>query len=279
MANTRVHGDTGEIALAQQLVQLVGTKSALHKDDDLVELEVVQELVQLTVLLLLAELDIVLLQTVESELGIIVNVYLERVPHELLADGTDLLGKGGAEHHDLLVGRSRTENFLDVAAHVWQAKKTKLEWIPSIKNSSLQLTNLVEHLVTLIKNKSLDVAQGQLLVANQRIQATGSGDNDVGISLLVGQYLHILLDGGTSVEDCSLDIGQIFRETRILVLDLVSQLTSVAHDEDGALARNGLQLVQSGQDEDRSLTKTRLGLAENVDIQNRSRDANLLDCG
>jgi hypothetical protein len=52
----------------------------------------------------------------------------------------------------------------------------------------------------------------------------------------------------------------------------------VAHHEDRALARNGLQLVEGGQDEDRGLTETGLGLAENVDIEDCSRDANLLDC-
>jgi hypothetical protein len=53
----------------------------------------------------------------------------------------------------------------------------------------------------------------------------------------------------------------------------------VAHDEDGALARDWLQLVESGQDEDRGLSKTGLGLAENIDVEDCGRDAVLLDCG
>lgn len=113
-----MNSDTGEVALAEQLVQLVSAESALDEDNDLVELKVVQKLVQLAVLLLLAELDVVLLQTVEGELGVVINVDLQRVTHELLADGADLLGQGSAEHHNLLVGGGGTEDLLDIAAHV-----------------------------------------------------------------------------------------------------------------------------------------------------------------
>lgn len=118
LADTGVHRNTGKVALSQKLVQLVGTLSALHEDDDLVELQVVQQIIELAVLLLLVQFNVVLLQTVEGELGVIVNVDLERVAHEFLADGSNLLGEGGAEHHDLLVGGSSTENLLNVAAHV-----------------------------------------------------------------------------------------------------------------------------------------------------------------
>lgn len=37
LGDTGVHSNTGEFALVQQLVQLVGTESALDEDDDLVE--------------------------------------------------------------------------------------------------------------------------------------------------------------------------------------------------------------------------------------------------
>jgi hypothetical protein len=140
-------------------------------------------------------------------------------------------------------------------------------------------TDLVKHLVTLIENESLDVAKGQLLVTDERVETTGGGDDDVGVRLLAGQGLHVLLDRGTTVEDSSLDVGQVLGETGVLVLDLVGELTGVAHDQDLAFARDGLQLVKSGEDEDSGLTKTGLGLAKNIDVQDSSRDANLLDCG
>jgi hypothetical protein len=113
-----VDSDTGEVALAEQSVKLIGTLGALNKDNDLVKLKVVQELIQLAVLLLLAQLDVILLQTVKGELGVVIHVNLKRVAHELLANGTDLLRQGGTEHHNLLVGGGGTEDLLDITAHV-----------------------------------------------------------------------------------------------------------------------------------------------------------------
>lgn len=120
LADTRVHRNTGEVTLAQELVQFICSESALHKDNNLVELKVVQEFVQLPVLLRFAELDVVLLKTVEGELGVVIHVDLERVPHELLANGSDVLRESGAKHHNLLVGGSSTEDLLNVAAHVYK---------------------------------------------------------------------------------------------------------------------------------------------------------------
>jgi len=113
-----VNANTGEVALDQQLVELVGALDRLDKDADLVELEGVQKVVQLAVLLALGDSDKVLLKTVEGQLGLVIDVNLERVLHELLADETDLLVQGGREHHDLLVVGSLTENTLDITAHV-----------------------------------------------------------------------------------------------------------------------------------------------------------------
>ena len=45
------------------------------------------------------------------------------VLHELLADGPDVLGQGGREHHDLLLVRGGPEDLLDVAAHVCKEKE------------------------------------------------------------------------------------------------------------------------------------------------------------
>ena len=45
--------------------------------------------------------------------------------HELLADGSDVLAEGGAEHHDLLLVRRRTEDLLHVASHVWKENKSE----------------------------------------------------------------------------------------------------------------------------------------------------------
>lgn len=111
-------GNTGEVALPEKLVQLVGSLRTLDEDDNLVELKIVQKFVQLPVLLRLAQLNIVLLEAVQRQLGVIVDVNLERVPHKDLANGPDLLGERGAKHHDLFIRRGCSENFLDIASHV-----------------------------------------------------------------------------------------------------------------------------------------------------------------
>lgn len=68
-----------EIALAQQLVQLLGTTYTVDEYDDLIELERIQQIVQLTVLSRLGQLDVVLLQAVQSQLTLIVHVDLSRL--------------------------------------------------------------------------------------------------------------------------------------------------------------------------------------------------------
>ena len=119
LADARMDRNRGEVALAEKLVKLGSTNSALDEDDDLVELKLVEKLVQFTVLLALLEVDIVLLETVQSQLGVFVDVVLSWVLHELAADGLDLIRQCGTEHHDLLLLRSRTEDLLDVASHIF----------------------------------------------------------------------------------------------------------------------------------------------------------------
>ena len=119
LTDTRVDGNGREVTLAQKLVEFCRSDCALDEDDNLVELEFIEQLVEFAILLLFVELDVVLLQTVESKLGLIINVNFERVLHELLADRADLLGECGAEHHDLLLCRGSAEDLLNVAAHVY----------------------------------------------------------------------------------------------------------------------------------------------------------------
>ena len=115
--------DGGEVALPQKLVKLGGAQGRLDKDDDLVELQFVKKLVELPVLLALLHLGVVLLETMKSELRILIDIVLRGVLHELLADGLDFIGERSAEHHDLfLLGRG-TEDFLHVAAHICIARE------------------------------------------------------------------------------------------------------------------------------------------------------------
>lgn len=116
-----------------------------------------------------------------------------------------------------------------------------------------------------------------MLVADQSVQATRGRNDDMRMLVLVLQNLNVLLHRGASVEDRSLDIGHVFAETGVLVLDLVCQFTGMAHNQDGGLARNRLHLLESRKDEDGGLSKTRLGLAENIGTEDRLRDADLLN--
>lgn len=94
------------------------------------------------------------------------------------------------------------------------------------------LTNLVKHFVAFIENEVLDVSERKGLVADQSVKSTRSTNDDVRVLLLVLQELEILGHRRTTVEDGGLDLGEVLAESGVLVLDLVCQLSSVAHDED-----------------------------------------------
>lgn len=256
LGNTRVHRGTGESVSIEDLRQAVSSGGRLDEYDNLVELEVVEQVAELSVLGLLLNVDIVLLETVQGQLSFVVHKNLQRRRHELLADGSDLLGQGGGKHHHLLLSGGHSENLLDISSHI----------------------NLVEDLVTLIDDKGLDVAESQVLVSDQGVQSAGGSDNDVGGGLLVLDQLNVLLDGGTSIEDGGLDVGQVLGESGVLVHDLVGQLSGVTQNDNGALAGHGLQLLQGGENENGGLTHTGLGLTENVSSKNGLGDTHLLDC-
>lgn len=110
--------DGREVALAEKLVQLGSADSALDEDDDLVELKIVEKLIQLSVLLALLQLDVVLLETVESELGVFVDIVLSGILHEFAADGLDVFGKRGGKHHNLLLLGGSAEDILHVGTHI-----------------------------------------------------------------------------------------------------------------------------------------------------------------
>lgn len=77
LGHSRVDADGGKVALYQQLVQLLGSHHRLDKDADLVKLKSIQQVNQLAILFILTQLDIVLLQAVQRQLGLIVNVNLQ----------------------------------------------------------------------------------------------------------------------------------------------------------------------------------------------------------
>lgn len=137
---------------------------------------------------------------------------------------------------------------------------------------------MIQHLVAFIKDESLDIAQGQIFVANKRIQTTWSADDDVGERFLVLEQFDIFLNWCATVEHCGFDFWEVFAEASIFVLDLVCKFSCMAHNQNRGLTRDGFKLMKGGQDEDRRLTKTGLGLTENVDTEKGLWDTFLLDC-
>ena len=113
-----MHCNTREVAFPEKLVELSRAKSALHENDDLVEFQGIEEVVQLSVLLAFAELDVVLLKTVKSKLSLIVHIDFQGILHELLADRSNLLRQSSAEHHNLLLSWGGAEDVLYIAAHI-----------------------------------------------------------------------------------------------------------------------------------------------------------------
>mmetsp|Transcript_5810 Transcript_5810/g.12664 ORF Transcript_5810/g.12664 Transcript_5810/m.12664 type:complete len:340 (+) Transcript_5810:682-1701(+) len=246
--------DRREVALLKQLVELDGALNRLYEDNHLVELERIEQLVELAVLLVLGQLDVVLLEAVQGELGI-VHVDLHRVLHELLADDAHLWAKSGREHHHLLLMRGRLEDLLHVLAHV----------------------ELLEHLVALVEDEVLDVLGDEVLVPHHLQHTSRRADDNVRRFVL--QDALVLSDRHATVEDGRLDVGQVSLETVELVVDLVGQLARVAEHKGANLRLLGLELMQAGEHEDGRLTHSRLGLAEDVHAEDRLRDALVLHLG
>jgi hypothetical protein len=145
LVHASVDIDGWKVLVLEELVQSDASLNRFDKDDDLVEFEGVQEVEQLSVLFLFLEVDKVLSETVKGELGVVVNVDLHWVVHEFLADWSDFFGEGSGEHHDLFLVWGRPENILHISSHI----------------------KSFQHLVTLVKNKMLDVLQAEFFSSDK----------------------------------------------------------------------------------------------------------------
>ena len=94
----------------------------------------------------------------------------------------------------------------------------------------IRLTQLLQHLVTLIQNKVFQILQTQLLALDQGKDAARSSNNNVRTVVL--QHLLVLGDGHASEEDSNLDVLEELAEPLILLADLESELSGVTHDQD-----------------------------------------------
>jgi hypothetical protein len=140
------------------------------------------------------------------------------------------------------------------------------------------LTDLIQHLVTLIKDENLDTTKTQVLVSYELVHTTGRCDDDMWVSILVLENLGIFYNGGSTVEDRGLHVRHILAEPSVFVLDLIRKFAGVTHDKDGGFASYRLHLLKGGEDEDSGLTKTRFSLAEDIGTEDSLRNGQLLDC-
>lgn len=200
LGEVTVHGLGGEGLLVEDLSQLDGVGNSLNEDDHLVEVQGVNQVSQLSVLLVLVELHVVLLESVESEFALVLNEHFRRVAHELLASLLDVAGEGGSEHHNLLVVRGLLENVLDVASHVHGVS--------------------TEESIALVEHKHLEVAEVHLLLSDESKDTAGGSNNDVRRSGSLEEF-DVVLDGLATVDDISADVLHVLGEALKLIRDLV----------------------------------------------------------
>ncbi|GFE55550.1 membrane transporter protein, putative [Babesia ovis] len=252
-----------EVALVEQVVQRLGARYRLDEDNDLVKLEVVKEVVKLAILVAFGKLDVVLQKSVKGQFRLVIDEYLHRRLYETLADVSDVVVHRGREKHNLFLLGSGHKNGLDIRTHV----------------------ELLEALVTLVKDEVTDTLHVEVLTLNKSQETTWCTNEDVRAFLRVLQHLNVTSNGHTSIHHFTTYTIHVLRETVKLVLDLVSKLTSVANTQTGnTVSRRGnsittsvtldtsskgtvfldIQLLQYRKDENRSFTHTRFSLTKNV---------------
>ena len=141
----------------------------------------------------------------------------------------------------------------------------------------MRLTKLFEHFIALVQNEMLDFGSVENLVSDESVEAAWGGDHDVRALCLVAEEVCILCNRSATEESADTDVGHVLGETSILVLDLESELPSVAQNNDRHLAVDRLELLKRRQDEHRRLSVTRLCLAQDVHSKDSLRDALLLN--
>ena len=141
-----------------------------------------------------------------------------------------------------------------------------------------ELTKLFQHFIAFVQNEMFDFAGVENLVPREGIESSGSGHHDMRALGLVTEQLRILSHWGSTIERRDANVRHILGETRVLVLNLESELASVAKHENRDLAIHGLELLKRRQNKDGGFTVTRLRLAQDVHSQHSLGDALLLNC-
>ena len=90
-AHSAVDGLGGDCVLVEHFVEFDGVVHLAHEDDNLVELELVDQIHELADLIALIEADVVLAETVQGELALVLDEDLGGVAHELATRELDLV--------------------------------------------------------------------------------------------------------------------------------------------------------------------------------------------
>jgi hypothetical protein len=117
LLDVTVNGFSWESVSVEHLCEHVSVLDGLDEDDDLVKLQLVKQIHKFGNFLFVVEQNVVLLQTMECQLGFVFDQDFGRVAHKLTASQLNITREGGGEHHDLFVVRSLLENLLDVTSH------------------------------------------------------------------------------------------------------------------------------------------------------------------
>ena len=256
LREVRVDSLRGQEVLVEHFSQFDGVLDRAYKNYDLIELQLINQTHQLGNLFLLVQGDVVLSEPVQSQLAFVFNEHFGGVAHKLTARVSDFARQRRSEHEHLLVVRSHLENLLNVRAH----------------------GHVVKHLVALVQNEHLQVVQRQSLVADQSQDTSGRTHYNVR-SLVTLEQLLLHSDGLASVDHLSSHVGHELGKTSEFALDLVSKLTSVAHDQGRARVGVLAQALQHVQHKDGSFAHSRHSLAEHIHTEDSLRNALLLHVG
>lgn len=277
-----MNADRRKVALGQQTVQFVSTGDLADEDDNLIELKGIEQVVELSVFLGLGKLDVVELQSMESQLSIVVDVDLHRVLAKLLAYRTDFLAESGTEHHHLFLMWGHAEDLLHVTTHV----KSLKDAIALVQDEMLDMVQLEGLLPGQSEDTPAGGRQGALVwihvyLFDEDWDVSDSRGADNNVRAVVLQNIAVRLNCNTAVKNCSLDLREVFGETLVFVGDLECQLPGMTENKNADLVLAsrkgvGIQLVKSRQYKYGRLSHPGLCLAYDVHSENGLRNALML---
>lgn len=193
------------------------------------------------------------------------------VLEEIAGEDLNVAGEGGGEHERLAL--------VDLG-HVLTLNDT----------ANLGLETHVKHAISLIKNKVLDVAEGDTATLDKIDKTTRSSNKEIAAALNLAK---LRADIGTTVDDARTDPRTV-GELASLIVDLRDQLTGGSKDERGGVGLalttistsgaggNGRRtsverLGENGEEETTSLAGTSLSASHQITATHDDGDRVLLD--